>query len=77
MGIADEINAEFGHLHAAVQVTEEQIGVVEGQLAAMDPTVLATLLTKLGYQATQKRQAAVVIALAKEVAGLFAATVLG
>jgi hypothetical protein len=76
MAITDEIDGEFGHLHAAVKVTEEQIGVVEGQLAAMDPAQCDTLLTKLGYAATQKRQAAVAIAIAKQVAGLFAAAVL-
>lgn len=77
MGLKEEIQAEFAHLGASVDVTEADVARVQKDLAAADPGRVEGLMAALGYETSRKRQAAVAIAVAEKVANLFATMVVG
>jgi hypothetical protein len=67
MTLADEIRDAFAGVNRSGQVAETLIAEVEGAMEKMPEDQLAAVLARLGFEVTEKRQAAQVIAAARQV----------
>ena len=67
MTLADEIRDAFAGVNQSGQAAETLIAEVEGAMEKMPEDQLAAVLARLGFEVTEKRQAAQVIAAARQV----------
>jgi hypothetical protein len=65
--LADEIRDAFAGVNRSGQVAEALIAEVERAMEKMPEDQLAAVLARLGFEVSQKRQAAQVIAAARQV----------